>query len=136
MKDAVEISLGAVMYIPSFIKIGSDIQKLIGRHTQKHRQHDDRISLFSFFQNKTSSSRNRNMVPYNLLSYPSVQIYPHIRAFFPLAVCGRMKGAGSESTYSRSVAHSLLQPHVSHCFGSCRTHLCWLQPYLLSLHKC
>jgi hypothetical protein len=36
MKYAVEIGSGAVIYIPSFIKIGSAIQKLMGwirRHT-------------------------------------------------------------------------------------------------------
>jgi hypothetical protein len=36
MKYAVEMGSGAVIYIPSFIKIGSGIQKLIGgiyRHT-------------------------------------------------------------------------------------------------------
>jgi hypothetical protein len=36
MKYAVEIGSGAMTYIPSFIKIGSGIQKLIGvihRHT-------------------------------------------------------------------------------------------------------
>jgi hypothetical protein len=31
MKYAVEMGSGAVMYIPSFIKIGSGIQKLIRR---------------------------------------------------------------------------------------------------------
>jgi hypothetical protein len=30
MKYAVEMASGAMMYIPSFIKIGSAIQKLIG----------------------------------------------------------------------------------------------------------
>jgi hypothetical protein len=33
---------GAMIYIPSFLKIGSGIQKLIGGI---HRQHGDRISL-------------------------------------------------------------------------------------------
>jgi hypothetical protein len=36
MKYAVEMGSGAMLYIPSFIKIGSDSQKLIGeihRHT-------------------------------------------------------------------------------------------------------
>jgi hypothetical protein len=46
MKYAVEMSSGAMIYIPSFIKIGSAIQKLIGRI---HRQHGDCISLLSFF---------------------------------------------------------------------------------------
>jgi hypothetical protein len=35
MKYAVETGSGAMIYIPSFIKIGSGIQKLMGRgHTQ------------------------------------------------------------------------------------------------------
>jgi hypothetical protein len=36
----------AMLYTPSFIKIGSGIQKLIGRiHVQTHRQQDDVTSL-------------------------------------------------------------------------------------------
>jgi hypothetical protein len=31
MKYALEIGSGAMLYIPSFIKIGSSIQKLVGR---------------------------------------------------------------------------------------------------------
>jgi hypothetical protein len=42
MKYAAEIGSGAMIYIPSFIKIGSGIQKLIW---EKHRQHGNRISL-------------------------------------------------------------------------------------------
>jgi hypothetical protein len=39
MKYAVEMGSGAMMYIPSFIKIGSGIQKLIGRiHGYKNTQ--------------------------------------------------------------------------------------------------
>jgi hypothetical protein len=34
MKYAVEMDSGAMIYIPYFIKIGSAIQKLIGRDTQ------------------------------------------------------------------------------------------------------
>jgi hypothetical protein len=30
MKHAVEMGSGAMIYIPSFIKIGSDIQKMMG----------------------------------------------------------------------------------------------------------
>jgi hypothetical protein len=47
---------GAMIYISSFIKIGSGIQKLMGesaipRHTKRRRdkQHGDRSSLLSFF---------------------------------------------------------------------------------------
>jgi hypothetical protein len=45
MKYAVEMGSGAIIYIPSFIKIGSGIQKLILGDTQTHRQHGDLISL-------------------------------------------------------------------------------------------
>jgi hypothetical protein len=52
MKYGVETGSGAMVYIPSFIKIGSAIQKLIGGNTQTHRQHDSRINLLLLFQNK------------------------------------------------------------------------------------
>jgi hypothetical protein len=42
MEYAIEMGTGAVIYIPSFIKIGSGIQKLI---EGIHRQHGDRLSL-------------------------------------------------------------------------------------------
>jgi hypothetical protein len=46
---------GAVIYVPSFIKIGSGIQKLIGGiHGHRQRQLRDLISLILFFQNKES----------------------------------------------------------------------------------
>jgi hypothetical protein len=45
----------AMIYIPSFIKTGSGIQKLIGWDIQKHRQHGDRISLPLFFENKETT---------------------------------------------------------------------------------
>jgi hypothetical protein len=46
MKHAVEMGSGAVIYIPSLIKIGSGIQKLI---EGMHRQHGDIISLLLLF---------------------------------------------------------------------------------------
>jgi hypothetical protein len=53
MKYAVDMGSGAMLYkyIPSFIKIGSGIEKLTG---ETHSQHGDLISLrvHSFFQNK------------------------------------------------------------------------------------
>jgi hypothetical protein len=50
MKYAVEMGSGAMIYIPSFIKIGSGIQKLMrGGGSQTHRQHGDLISLLLFF---------------------------------------------------------------------------------------
>jgi hypothetical protein len=48
MKYTVEMGSVTMIYIPSFIKIGSGIQKLIGGDSQTHRQHGDRISLLSF----------------------------------------------------------------------------------------
>jgi hypothetical protein len=50
MKYTVEMGSDAIIYIPSFIKTGSGIQKLI---VGIHRQHGDLISLF-FFQNTGS----------------------------------------------------------------------------------
>jgi hypothetical protein len=52
MQYAVEMGSGAMTYIPSFIKSGLGIQKLIVEDTQTHRQHGYRISLLSLFQNK------------------------------------------------------------------------------------
>jgi hypothetical protein len=58
-KYVVEMDSGAMIYIPYFIKIGTEILKLIWgwggcRHTNTntHTQHGDRISLFSFFPPK------------------------------------------------------------------------------------
>jgi hypothetical protein len=53
-----------MIYTPSFIKIGSGIQKLIGDDTQthKHRQHCDLISLLLFFQNKESRLKKRTYI--------------------------------------------------------------------------
>jgi hypothetical protein len=48
MKYAVEMGSGAMIYIPSFIKIGLGIQKLMGGGI--HRQHGGRMSLLSFFK--------------------------------------------------------------------------------------
>jgi hypothetical protein len=51
MKYAVEMGSGAMIYIPSFIMIGSGIQKLIGG-IHRHREHGDLTSLLPFFLNK------------------------------------------------------------------------------------
>jgi hypothetical protein len=48
MKHGVEKDLNAMIYIPSCIKIGLGIQKLIGRNTQTHRGHGDLTSLLLF----------------------------------------------------------------------------------------
>jgi hypothetical protein len=40
-----------MIYIPSFIKIGSGIQKLMGGgDIQTHREHGDRLSLHFYFK--------------------------------------------------------------------------------------
>jgi hypothetical protein len=50
MKYAIEIGSGAMTYMPSFIKIGSRIQKFIaGIYRQTHREQGDLISLFFIF---------------------------------------------------------------------------------------
>jgi hypothetical protein len=52
MKYAVEMGSPDMIHIPSFIKIGSGIQTLIGGYS--HRQHGDTMSLLLFFLNKES----------------------------------------------------------------------------------
>jgi hypothetical protein len=52
---AVQICSHIMICIPSFIKIGSAIQKLTGGDTKTHRQHCDSISLLLFCQNKKNS---------------------------------------------------------------------------------
>jgi hypothetical protein len=49
-KYAVEMGSSATIYIPSFIKTDSGIQKLIAGDTQTHRWQGDLISLLLFFQ--------------------------------------------------------------------------------------
>jgi hypothetical protein len=50
MKYAVDIISDTMIYISSFIKIDSGIQKLIGMgDSQIYRPHDDLISLTLFF---------------------------------------------------------------------------------------
>jgi hypothetical protein len=45
MKYSVEMGSGAVIYIPSFTKTGSAIQKLLWGDTQTHRQEGGHIRL-------------------------------------------------------------------------------------------
>jgi hypothetical protein len=60
MNYAVQVDSGAMIFIPSFIKIGSRVQKLLGRiPIQTHRQQGDLKSLTLFFQNKESRLKTR-----------------------------------------------------------------------------
>jgi hypothetical protein len=61
MKYAVETGSGALIYLPSFIKYGSAIQKLIKDGV--HRQHGYLISLLLFFQNKESRLKIKEWRP-------------------------------------------------------------------------
>jgi hypothetical protein len=51
MEYTIEMGSGGMIYIPSFIKIGSGIQKLVGTgDSNTHGQHGDRIRLLSFLR--------------------------------------------------------------------------------------
>jgi hypothetical protein len=58
MKSAFKMGSGAMIHMPSFIKIGLAIQKLIGGI---HRQHGNRINILLFFQNKESRLRRDHL---------------------------------------------------------------------------
>jgi hypothetical protein len=59
MKYAVEMGSGAMIYIPSFIKIGSGIHNLIGGI---YRQtYADRISLISLKENRLITNSNKKI---------------------------------------------------------------------------
>jgi hypothetical protein len=53
MNYTIEMDLDVMISIPSFIRIGSGIQKLIRGYVEPHthRQHGDIISILLFFQN-------------------------------------------------------------------------------------
>jgi hypothetical protein len=55
MKCAVEMGSGGMIYIPSFIKTGSGIQKLVGGDSPRHRQQGDLIRLLSFLKIRKAS---------------------------------------------------------------------------------
>jgi hypothetical protein len=51
MAYAIEMGSDAIMYLPSFIKIGSAFEMLVlGGGTQTYKQHGDCISLSLFFK--------------------------------------------------------------------------------------
>jgi hypothetical protein len=63
MKNAVEMFSGAMIYVHT--KLHKDwISQSKGKI---HRQHDDHISLLSFFQNE--GSRLRNSIPVQIFSF-------------------------------------------------------------------
>jgi hypothetical protein len=73
MVYSIEIGSNVMLYIPSFIKIASGIQKLLGgihMQTRTHREQGDLTSLILFFQNKESRliklvySTNTSCTPY------------------------------------------------------------------------
>jgi hypothetical protein len=45
MKYSVEMGSGVMIYMSSFMKIGSGIQKFIGQDTETHSEHGDLLSL-------------------------------------------------------------------------------------------
>jgi hypothetical protein len=76
---------GAVIYVPSFIKIGSGVQKVIGGI---HRQQGDLISLLLFFLNKESRLRNKIEFIYSLnLQVYEFGEYPNGSEYAPNSVC-------------------------------------------------
>jgi hypothetical protein len=62
MNYAVQMGPSGLMYISSFMKTDSAIQKLLGGiHIQTYRQQGDLISLHLFYQNKESRLMIRYM---------------------------------------------------------------------------
>jgi hypothetical protein len=58
----IEMGSGTMMYLPSFGKVGSGIQKLLGGiHKQTPRQQDDLISLLLCFQYQENRLKTRNL---------------------------------------------------------------------------
>jgi hypothetical protein len=78
MKYAVEIGSGYMTWEPSFVKIGSGIQTLVG-DKQTHIEHGDLISLLLFFQNKESRLKSRLMESSCYL-YVCIPIYQLLNA--------------------------------------------------------
>jgi hypothetical protein len=71
---------GAVIYVPSFIKIGSGIQKLMGFGVGHTDTNSNVISqAYSIFQNKESRLKRRLMI-----SLCCLPVYPPLIFWFPL----------------------------------------------------
>jgi hypothetical protein len=54
-EGAVEMGPSTIMYLPSFVNIGSVIKKLIGVDSQTHTQQSDPTSLLYFFKIRKES---------------------------------------------------------------------------------
>jgi hypothetical protein len=62
---------GAMIYVPSFIKISSGVQKLTGRDSQTHEQTHTASSSHKpnlFFQNKESRLKNDECENHNSMA--------------------------------------------------------------------
>jgi hypothetical protein len=125
-----------MMYIPSFIKTGSGIQKLIGGDAQTHRQHGDRINLLLCFQNKESRLKmRRHLLP--RLIYTSLQVGAWSQEHVPCL--GKFKRHASLHTSKQRGCHSddwfLLLKKTSAAmtrfkFPSCQAHCICLQSHM------
>jgi hypothetical protein len=64
MKHAAKMGSGGMIYVPSFTKIGLDIQKLLGAgYSQTYKQDGDRISILQESRLKTEQiHKNRYAV--------------------------------------------------------------------------
>jgi hypothetical protein len=91
-------------YIPSFIKIGSAIRKVIGGATQTHRQHGDYISLTNFMELNSSweaASCADTQLP-SILWNP--KIYYHIQNSPPLVhILSHINPVHATPSYLRSI---------------------------------
>jgi hypothetical protein len=71
MKYTVEMGSGSMLFNPSFIKIGSGIQKLfrtcIHMHAHTQRQQGDLICPLLFFQNEESRLKNQSLQMYQCI---------------------------------------------------------------------
>jgi hypothetical protein len=68
---------GAITYIPSYIQIGSGIQKLKGGNTQTHRQQGDLISLCClFFENKKRGLKTETV---DMKTLPQMHIHATLK---------------------------------------------------------
>jgi hypothetical protein len=68
------------MYVPSFIKTGSGIQKLMGGGIYRHRQDGDRISLLRESRLKTFSKHNKNEICFEadpILEFVILYVHTH-----------------------------------------------------------